>query len=259
MHRAADAAAKVTLPSFRNLDLGVQNKLPGGFDPVTQADRDAEAAIRAVLQEHRPDDAILGEEHGFQAGTSGLCWVLDPIDGTRAYVSGVPTWGTLISVGDDTGPLLGLIDQPYIGERFWGGFGSAELIHGGKKQDISVRGAASLSEATLFTTFPAVGTAPEGAAFLDVSAQVRLTRYGTDCYAYALLAAGHIDLVIEAGLHEYDIHAPVAVIHAAGGIVTDWQGGPAHAGGRALAAANSELHRAALEILGNAPGLAQAG
>ena len=255
MHRAADAAAAITLKYFRKPELAIESKLQGGYDPVTLADRDAETAIRAVLGKHRPDDAILGEEHGFDPGTSGLCWVLDPIDGTRAYVSGTPTWGTLISVGDGTGPLLGLIDQPYIGERFWGGFGAAELIHGGRKQGISVRGAASLAEATLFTTFPEVGTQVEGDAFRAVAAQVKLTRYGMDCYAYALLAAGHIDLIIEAGLHEYDIHAPVAVIQAAGGIVTNWQGGPAHSGGRVIAAANTDLHRTALDILTAMPGL----
>lgn len=256
LHRAADAAAKVTVGFFRNHDLSVESKLERGYDPVTRADREAEAAIRAVLQEHRPDDAILGEEFGETPGTSGLCWVLDPIDGTRGFVSGTPTWGTLISLGDENGPILGLIDQPYIGERFWGGFGHAEFRRGDIRRPMSVRGADNLADAVLFTTFPEVGTSAEGDAFHAVAAQVKLTRYGMDCYAYALLASGHVDLIIEAGLHTYDIHAPVAVIQAAGGIITDWRGNPAHGGGRVVAAANAELHRAALEILAVAPGLA---
>ena len=142
-----------------------------------------------------------------------------------------------------------MIDQPFIGERFRGGQGIARVDGPRGSADLRVRQTTSLSEATLFTTFPEVGTPGEAAAFRRVEERVRLTRYGCDCYAYALLAAGQVDLVIEAGLQPYDIHAPIAVIEAAGGIVTDWQGGPAHRGGTALAAATPELHRAAIELL----------
>ncbi len=252
-HAAADAAREVTLRYFRGTELSTESKAAGHFDPVTRADREAEQAIRAILQALRPEDGILGEEFGTSEGTSGLTWVLDPIDGTRGFISGTPTWGTLISVRNQSGPILGFIDQPYTDERFVGGFGIAELLHRGRARPISVKPATKISDAILFTTFPEIGTAVEGTAFRDLSRLVRLTRYGMDCYAYALLAAGTVDLVVEAGLQAYDIQAPIAVIQAAGGIVTDWKGRPALDGGRVLAAASADLHRAALEILSQAP------
>lgn len=246
----ADAARKVILPHFRATDLSAENKLSNGdYDPVTIADKAAESAMRDILHKQRPDDAILGEEYGFSDGTSGLTWVLDPIDGTRGFVSGTPTWGVLIAVGGADGPELGIIDQPYIGERFLGGFGQAWMRGPLGECKLKCQGASVLSQATLFTTFPEVGAPDERAGFEALSAKVQLTRFGADCYAYALLAAGHIDLVVEAGLHPHDIQAPIALIKAAGGIVTDWHGNPAHQGGRAVAAANPELHAQALAIL----------
>ena len=245
---AADAARAETLTYFRRPDLAVDSKA-AAFDPVTEADRAAERAMRAVIAARRPDDAILGEEYGSAVGTSGLTWVLDPIDGTRGYMSGTPTWGTLISVADRGGPVFGVIDQPHIGERFSGGFGMAELT--GPRGTVPLRTGAPrpLSEAVLFTTFPEVGTPEDRRAFEAVAGRVRLTRYGMDCYAYALVALGLVDLVIEAGLQSYDIHAPIAVIEAAGGIVTDWTGGSARDGGRVLAAANARVHAEALDVL----------
>lgn len=248
----ADVARDATLAYFRSDGLSADNKLSHGFDPVTIADREAERAMREVLAQRRPEDAILGEEFGYQDGTSGLTWVLDPVDGTRAYLSGTPTWGVLIAVGDATGPLLGVIDQPFIGERFLGGFGEARTTGPAGSASLATRGPRPLNEAILFTTFPEVGSAVERAAFEDLSGRVKLTRYGLDCYAYALVALGQVDLVVEAGLQAYDIQAPMAVIEAAGGIVTDWRGGPAKDGGRVLAAANPEVHRAALEVLARA-------
>lgn len=249
-HALADAARGAVLPHFRPAGgLAAENKDRDGFDPVTVADRAAEQVMRDLLAERRPDDGILGEEFGRREGTSGLTWVLDPIDGTRGFMSGTPTWGVLIAVGGPEGPEFGLIDQPYTGERFWGGFGTAEWTGPLGPRRLATRQTDSLGAATLFTTFPEIGTPDDRAAFRAVADKVRLVRYGMDCYAYALLAAGQIDLVIEAGLHAYDIQAPIAVIEAAGGVVTDWQGGKVHAGGRALAAANPVLHRAALEIL----------
>lgn len=248
-HRVADAARAAILPYFRSADLEDSNKLETGYDPVTLADKAAETAMRALLAELRPQDAILGEEFGASAGTSGLTWVLDPIDGTRGFVAGTPTWGVLIAVSDENGPFVGLIDQPYISERFVGTDGAAFLQGPMGHRRIRTRVARPLQEAVLFTTFPEVGTAQERAGFETVAGQVKLVRYGMDCYAYALVAAGQADLVIEAGLNAYDIQAPIAVIEAAGGIVTDWQGGPAHNGGRALAAANAEIHAAALALL----------
>lgn len=251
----ADCARRETLAQFRPVGgIGADNKLEGGFDPVTEADRAAEAAMRALIMERRPQDGIYGEEHGVTRGQSGLTWVLDPIDGTRGYLSGTPTWGVLIALcaeePDGPGaPLMGVIDQPYIGERFTGGFGRATLDGPHGARQLGVRTGRGLDSATLFTTFPEVGTPEEGAAFARLSKQVRLTRYGMDCYAYALLAAGQIDLVVEAGLQPYDVAAPIAVIEGAGGLVTNWQGGPAHRGGQVLAAASPEIHAAALEAL----------
>ncbi len=248
----ADAARGAILPLFRGAELSIENKLEGGFDPVTAADRAAELAMRDVLAERRPDDGIFGEEFGKSAGTTGWTWVLDPIDGTRAFMSGTPTWGVLIAVSDDTGPKFGIVDQPYIGERFWGGFGQSGYSGPLGTRDMATRSTKSLSDAVIMTTFPEVGTADEMKAFQKVASRTRLTRYGMDCYAYALVAAGQIDLVIEAGLSAYDIQAPIAVIEAAGGIVTDWDGKPAHNGGRALAAANAEIHAQALELIHSA-------
>ena len=248
-HRLADAAREPTLRHFRNTELAVDNKVDGGFDPVTEADRAAERAMRAVLAEERPDDGILGEEFENFAGTTGLTWVLDPIDGTRGYISGTPTWGVLVAACDDTGPRLGIIDQPFTGERFIGAPGTAKLRHVSGDRQLKARSTEDLAAATLFSTFPEVGTDAERAGFRNVADKVALTRYGTDCYAYALLALGQIDLVIEAGLHPYDICAPIAVIEAAGGVVTNWTGGPVHEGGRALAAANPVLHAKALALL----------
>ena len=247
----AEAARPATLAHFRARSLATDNKdaRPGEFDPVTEADRAAEAAMRAVLAERRPQDGILGEEEAPVAGSTGLTWVLDPIDGTRGFISGTPTWGVLIACADDRGPLLGVIDQPYIGERFTGGPGVARVDGPLGRAPLAVSRTRRLDEATLLTTFPEVGTDAEGRAFHAVSRLARLTRYGMDCYGYALLAAGCVDLVIEAGLQPYDIAAPIGVIEAAGGIVTDWTGGPAHNGGRVIAAATPELHAAALEIL----------
>ena len=245
----ADAARVETLRHFRSPALAPDNKAATGFDPVTEADRASERAMRAILADRRPDDAILGEEYGPQPGTSGLTWVLDPIDGTRAYLCGATSWGVLIGVTDAAGPIYGIIDQPWTGERFEGGLGAARMTAPQGDRALSIRRGVALADATLMTTFPEVGTADEGEAFRRVAAQVRLTRYGLDCYAYGLLALGQVDLVIEAGLQAYDIVAPMAVVQAAGGIVTDWRGGPAQNGGRVIAAATPTLHAAALALL----------
>ncbi len=247
-HALCDAARTETLAHFRTTSLSVDSK-GADFDPVTEADRAAEAAMRRILAVDRPDDAILGEEFDDQPGTTGLTWVLDPIDGTRGYISGTPTWGVLVAVCNADGPILGMIDQPYIGERFVGGFGRAELTGPTGPRPLSTRAPRALADATVLTTFPEVGTAEEGAAFHEVGNKARLVRYGMDCYGYALVASGQVDLVIEAGLQTFDIAAPIAVVEAAGGIVTDWHGNPAHPGGRALAAANPEIHAEALAIL----------
>ena len=245
----ADAARVAILPYFRARGLRADNKGTGAFDPVTAADREAERAMREVLAMRRPDDGIFGEEQGMTDGSSGLIWVIDPIDGTRGFISGTPTWGVLIAVGDQDGPFLGLIDQPYIRERFVGGLNEAYMDGPQGRTPLRCRDARELDAATLFTTFPEIGTDAERNAFRNLASRCNLTRYGLDCYAYALLAAGQIDLVVEAGLQAYDIQAPVAVVEAAGGLVTDWQGRKAHMGGQALAAANADIHAAAMDAL----------
>ncbi|CAM3206436.1 inositol monophosphatase family protein [Paracoccus nototheniae] len=248
-HQMADAARHAILPWFRNADLAADNKRPADFDPVTQADRAAERAMREVLADARPDDAILGEEYGATPGSSGLTWILDPIDGTRAFLCGAASWGVLIGLSDGQDIVYGLIDQPYLGERFEGGLGQSRLVFPGGERPLMARGGVTLDRALLLTTFPEIGSPAEAAAFARVSDRVRLTRYGLDCYAYGLLALGQVDLVIEAGLQSYDIAGPLAVVQAAGGIVTDWQGGPAAQGGQVIAAGSADLHRAALDLL----------
>ena len=245
----ADAARAKTMPLFRSDGLRPDNKQAGGFDPVTEADRQSEQVMRQILATRRPDDAILGEEFGTQTGTSGLTWVLDPIDGTRAFISGAPSWGTLIGLTDDSGPIYGIVDQPFTGERFEGGLGVARVVTREGERPLATRKGVTLLEATLLSTFPEIGSAEEYEGFQRVASQVRLTRYGLDCYGYALLALGQVDLVIEAGLQAYDVAAPIAVVQAAGGIVTNWQGGPAHNGGRIIAAATPEIHAEALTLL----------
>lgn len=256
-HALADAARGPILRHFRAPDLSADNKDAAGFDPVTIADQEAEAAMRRVLADRRPNDGVLGEEEGRTAGTSGLTWVLDPIDGTRAFLAGAPTFGALIALHDGDRPILGIVDQPYISERFVGAPGRdeaeprfpAELLHRGERRAIRTRSAVTLKDAIVLTTFPEVGTETDAAAFAAVSAEAKLTRYGLDCYGYMLVALGQADLVIEAGLNAYDIQGPMAVVQAAGGVVTDWAGGPCDQGGRAIAAANPALHAEALAIL----------
>ncbi|QQA44364.1 histidinol-phosphatase [Pelagovum pacificum] len=248
-HACADAARVETLRHFRSTSLEADNKLDAGFDPVTEADKAAERAMRAIIKAQRPDDGILGEEYGTEPGTSGLTWVLDPIDGTRGFISGTPTWGVLISIANADGPIYGIVDQPFIGERFEGGLGRATVTGPSGTHPLRTRAARPLSEATVLTTFPEVGSPEDGRAFHAVAGAARLTRYGMDCYGYALVATGQVDLVIEAGLQVYDIQAPLAVVTAAGGIVTDWTGGSAKDGGRVIAAANPEVHAEALAIL----------
>lgn len=265
----ADAAGAAALPHFRARALVAENKVAGKaegsagpgrhFDPVTAADRGAERAIRAILARQRPEDGVFGEEEAHLPGTSGLTWVIDPIDGTRSFVSGVPVWGVLVALDDGARGRIGVVDQPYTRERFAGvlreGGGGEAWMTGpttgpAGRTALKTRPCAGLAEASLFTTDPFFFTEPERAAFDTVRRRVRMVRYGTDCYAYALLAAGLVDLVVEAGLEPYDIAALIPVITAAGGIVTDWQGGDCRWGGRVVAACSAELHAEALEILG---------
>ena len=246
----ADAAAKVTLPHFRS-GLSVDNKRGEfTFDPVTAADRDAEAAIRDLIGKAYPSHGIYGEEHGRIEGTSELYWV---IDGTRSFISGVPLWGTLIALNDGTRPVIGMMDQPYTGERFIGVPGRSELVNREGRIQLKTSSCTTLANALLGNTDPAMFRKDnERAAFREISSQVKLRRFGGDCYFYALLAAGTLDLVVESSLQPYDIQAMIPIIENAGGIVTDWAGGDPQMGGNVVAAATSELHKAALSILAQA-------
>ena len=246
----ADAACKVILPFFRSKSLVAENKSFSSFDPVTDADKIAEKAMITELKKRRPADGVFGEEFGELTGKSLYRWVLDPIDGTRAFIAGAPTWGVLISVEKiGTGPLFGIIDQPYIGERFFGGLGLAEYKNNDEIIGLKSSKVEEIENAILLSTFPEIGTENDRKAFEKVSGKAKLTRYGLDCYGYALVAMGTADLVIEAGLSIYDIQAPSCVIEASGGIVTNWDGKPVDNGGRIIAASNEKLHRNALEQL----------
>lgn len=248
-----EAAAAVTLPHFRS-GLSVDNKRGRfAFDPVTAADRDAEAAIRKLISERYPDHGILGEEHGNHDGTSGLTWVIDPIDGTRSFIAGVPLWGTLIALNDGTRPVIGLMEQPYIGEKFLGRPGGSELIGPHDTTPLKTSGCTKLEDALLGNTDPGMFRLDdEKAAFRELTSKVKLRRFGGDCYFYCLLAAGTLDLVVESSLEPYDIQALIPIIENAGGVVTSWSGGDAQRGGQVVAAATHELHEAALEILSEA-------
>jgi histidinol phosphatase-like enzyme (inositol monophosphatase family) len=241
LDRLADASSAAIMPHFRQ-GFSVDNKLESGFDPVTIADKNGETAMRALINEHYPDHGILGEEHGPENLDSDHVWVLDPIDGTRAFITGLPTWGSLIGLRSNGKPSLGMMVQPYIGERYSGDCERA-WYHGplGQK-DLKTRACASLDSATLFTTTPALFNASERPVFDRLEAKAQLTRYGTDCYAYCMVAAGHGDAAIESGLQAYDIVALVPIIEGAGGVVTTWTGGSPADGGQIVASGDKRLH-----------------
>jgi len=249
VNRLADAAGEAIHPYFRK-KIEVIDKGKHGFDPVTQADKRAEEAIRVLIGLERPADGVLGEEFGKIEGTSGRIWVIDPIDGTRAFITGNTQWGTLIALNEGGKPVLGLLDQPVLHERFLGTGGSAEFHSPEGTAKLATRPCASLSEAVLMTTHPwDYFSTAEQEAFRRLAKASRLTRFGGDCYAYALLAMGFVDLVVESGLHPWDIQAIIPIVEGAGGLVTDWQGGDCAEGGRVIAASDRRVHAEALKFL----------
>ncbi|MEK1933920.1 MAG: histidinol-phosphatase [Pararhizobium sp.] len=246
--RLADAAKAETLPRFRT-GTSVANKEATGFDPVTEGDRAAEAAIRSLIETHFPDHGILGEEFGNVGLDRDYVWVIDPIDGTRAFISGLPVWGTLIGLYHKGEAVMGLMDQPFTEERYFADGKDAFYRGRDGNRKIATRPCTDLSQAILFTTSPHLYTGDIKSRFEAVQSRVQLARYGCDCYAFALLASGHIDLVIECGLKPYDVGGLIPLIEQAGGIVTDWNGGPAEMGGEIIAAGSAEIHAQALAIL----------
>jgi histidinol phosphatase-like enzyme (inositol monophosphatase family) len=254
-HRLADASGDVIRPWFR-ITLDVTDKGTGraGFDPVTEADKEGENELRRLIKATYPAHGIVGEEHGREPGTDPLTWVLDPIDGTRAFICGMPQWGTLIALNDGKKPILGVLDQPVTGERWSGHSGQAQFTAASKTRAIKTRPCADLASAILTTTHPTgYFTKPEQDAFQALAGEVKMTRYGGDCYAYGLLAMGFIDLVIESSLKPWDVQALIPIVEGAGGLFTSWDGGDAQEGGRVIAAGDARVHAAALEVLRKVP------
>jgi histidinol phosphatase-like enzyme (inositol monophosphatase family) len=246
---AADAAAERTLAGFRT-PLAVENKWATGFDPVTTADKDAEIAVRAVIGERFPDHGIIGEEWDAKASTTAFDWIVDPIDGTRAFISGVPVWGTLIGLMHKGRAVAGLMAQPFTGETWLGMPGESIYRRNGQSQIIRTSGVTELARAKISATSPDIfelsGTTEHIARLRKATLQCR---WGLDCYGYCLVAAGHLDIVCEAALKNVDISPLIPIIENAGGVVTTWDGGPAEAGGNCIAAATPELHAAALKVI----------
>ena len=245
----ATISGEAIRPFFRT-SLGVENKARSGpFDPVTEADRAAEQAMRTLIRKNFPDHGIIGEEFGSDRPDATYVWVLDPIDGTKSFISGAPTWGTLIGLLKDGQPVYGMMHQPFIRERFTGDGANARYRGPAGERRLNTRSCTAISEASLFTTSPLLMDEEERNLFNNVQSKARLTRFGGDCYSFCMVAAGFVDLVIEAGLKSYDIVALIPIIEGAGGIVTDWSGGPATNGGRIVAAGDKRAHVEALALL----------
>jgi myo-inositol-1(or 4)-monophosphatase len=244
----ASVSGDTILPFFRTA-LAIENKNDRGFDPVTAADRAAENAMRALIRKNFPDHGIVGEEYGSERADAEYVWVLDPIDGTKSFITGMVAWGTLIGLMRFGEPVFGMMHQPFTRERFSGDGGGAHCRGPSGSRELRVRDCASLDEAILSTTSPLLMNKKDRAAFARVEDKAKLSRYGGDCYAYCMVAAGLIDLVIETEIKPYDIVAVIPIITGAGGIVTTWEGGPAQAGGRVVVAGDTRVHKLALEML----------
>ena len=247
-HKLADHAGKVILRHFRQRG-DVVDKGAGAFDPVTEADRGAEAEMRRLIAAEYPGHGIAGEEFDDKPADGPYCWVLDPVDGTRAFICGLPVWGTLIGLTYEGRPLLGVMDQPYIGERFWGSPAGAHHRDRQGERPLSTRRCGALGEAILGATTPDMFKGDEASRFGRLSQACRLTRFGGDCYFYSLLAMGFVDIVAEASLKPFDIVPLIPIIEAAGGRVTTWDGGDPVQGGRVLAIGDPALHEAAMRAL----------
>jgi myo-inositol-1(or 4)-monophosphatase len=250
-HVLADVSGAAIKPHFR-LRLKVEDKGgEAGYDPVTEGDRAAERAILALLETTHPDHGIIGEEYGSQGLDARYCWIVDPIDGTRAFITGMPTWGTLIGLYDEGKPLLGIMNQPFTGERYWSSRAVAHVRSpDGTTNNLETRKCSDLADAVFSSTHPDLFASPAERKVLSaITSRAKLTRYGGDCYAYCQLAAGNIDLIVEPGLKIYDIAALIPIIERAGGRVTTWEGGSPYRGGDIIACGDPVLHEQVLHLI----------
>ena len=249
-HTLADAAAPVAMRHFRT-PLTTETK--DDASPVTRADRESEAAMRALIDEAFPEHGILGEEYGPERTDAEYVWVLDPIDGTRAFINGIPLFATLIALVRDGVPVLGLNSYPALDER-WLATADTPTLHwglGNEGAPVQVAGCASLSAARMCTTSQDMFNEPDLARYLSLKGGVADTRFGTDAYAYVMVASGHCDLVAESGMQPYDYLSHAVIVEGAGGVITDWEGKPLRidSTGSVLAAGDAQVHAAALEAL----------
>ena len=246
-------AGKIANNYFKQ-SLTIENKAENFFNPVTVADKSTEKKIREMIEKLYPDDAIVGEEYGKNDGSTNFTWIIDPIDGTKAFISGIPTWGILLSLLWYKEPIIGIIYQPFTGELFWGGFGqSFKKIYpkSDNPQSISVRKCENITNAVVATSSPNIPSQLFQPRLNEIMKRSKLDRYGLDCYAYAMLADGCIDAVIEFGLKEYDVRAPEAVVLSAGGIISNLDGSYPLKGGDVIASGDSRVHEQIIKIFNN--------
>lgn len=248
--KLSDIVEHTSLPFFRH-PLSIDNKDLNGFDPVTIADRETEIALREYIHRERPDDGILGEEFPTLAGLNNNLWVIDPIDGTRSFITGMPTWGSLVGLKTEGKAVAGMMAQPFTREIYYSCGNGAYLYteNDGHHQKLSVSNCKLLDKATMMTTAPELFDGKNQSRFQKLSQKVRLTRYSADCYALAMLASGFVDLVVETDLKPYDITALIPIVEQAGGIIRQWNGKKAEDAGNIIASATPELLEAALSIL----------
>jgi histidinol phosphatase-like enzyme (inositol monophosphatase family) len=250
-YKTALAAGESILPHFREI-IDVEDKRNAqGYDPVTIADRAAEEVIRAEIARAYPDHAIHGEEHGKQGGASPLTWVIDPIDGTKSFILGQLHWATLVALHDGERPVVGVVHQPFVGETFLAAEGGlAQWRRGAQQRTLRTRRCANIEAAIVATTDPRHFQSPrQQQVYNAITGPARLTRFGGDCYCYTQLAMGFVDMVVETGLQPYDVQALIPLIEAAGGVITDWSGGPCDQGGDVFACGDRELHAKVLQLL----------
>lgn len=245
----ADVASKETLSRFRK-NVSIENKYEVGFDPVTEADKAAERAIRELLEVQYPEHGILGEEEESKNLDSEYVWVIDPIDGTRAYITGLPVWGTLIGLYQNGRAVMGMMDQPFTGERFVADRENSYLkFRGGPAQKLKTSDCVDLDSVKMFTSCPDLMIGEGGQRYQALKREVKLPKYGCDCYAFSMVAMGMADIAIEIGVQPYDVGGLISLVENAGGVISTWGGDRPEMGGDVIASANAELHAKALEIL----------